>query len=182
MNKYSLIALLFFLSFLPWQKTMSQSSNYSGPQGSNSVPLVLPGSNSNATAGARLLNSSVGVIGRTSSARTSSLNFGSPSLGRLSPPAGLSGVSGIGRLASPGGQPNLTVIPNLAGPPALSGGASINPAPSPFAAGRGGPIVTSDPPSINPTNPISNNFQVNPTGSSGLRNPSNNYRPVEDLV
>src|SRR5262249_19094800 len=114
-----------------------------------------------------------------------SLNFGTSSIGRLSPPAGSSGVSGIGRLGPPGSGPNLMVSPNLSGTPSLSPAGIINPITNSTASvsagggggGQGGPLGSNNPPGINPTNPLSNNFQANPTGSTGLRSPGTNYRP-----
>jgi hypothetical protein len=69
------------------------------------------------------------------------------------------------------------VTPNLAGPPTLSPAGVIAPITTPsYGITFSGPTNNTAPP-INPTNPVSNSFQVNPTGSSGLRNPSNDYRP-----
>jgi hypothetical protein len=192
--KTSLSTLLALGFGLP---VLGQSANSNGLQGTTQTPLVLPGNGASlnpvGSPGSRLLNNvnpvglqqgtpSVGTPGGT---QLPSLNFGASSIGRLSPPTGTSGVSGIGRLGPPGSEPNLMVTPNLSGPPTLSPAGVIGPIANPASSvsggggggAQGGPLSGSNAPPINPTNPVSNSFQVNPTGSSGLRNPSNNFRP-----
>ena len=165
----------------------AQQVNSTGPQGSASTPLVLPSNNLNlnptGAPGARLINDFTlggpGGLGAPTTGTVPTLNFGPSGIGRLSPPAGSSGVSGIGRIGPPGSIPNLMVTPSLVGPPSLSPGGTITPISNPAASlsgGQGG-TGTFNPPSINPTNPNGTNFQANPTGTSGLRNPSNNFRP-----
>lgn len=160
-------------------------------QGSASTPLVLPSNNVNlnptGAPGARLINDftlggpgGAPLLGAPTGGTVPTLNFGPGGIGRLSPPSGSSGVSGIGRLGPPGSIPNLMVTPSLVGPPTLSPGGTIGPNSNPSSSlggGQGGPLGTFNPPSINPTNPNSTNFQANPTGTAGLRNPSNNFRP-----
>jgi len=172
---------------------LAQSTSNSGPQGSFATPLGLPGAGVNlnpvGAPGARLINNANLGAPPTLPNQTSpvggspsNLNFGTQSIGRLSPPAGSSGISGIGRLGPPGNEPGLTVTPNLSGPPSLSPATFIAPISNPAASiapgtggGQGG-LGFNSPPGINPTNPVGNTFQANPTGSSGLRNPSNNFR------
>jgi hypothetical protein len=177
--------------FLFHPSALAQSSNNGGLPGSAPTPLILPGSSFNlnpiGSPGSRLLNNNLGFpgtlapLGSPANNTLPNLNFGTSSLGRLSPPAGATGISGIGRLTPPGSGPSLDISPNLTGPPTLSGSGLIAPISNPSASlatggSFGGPIGTSNPPSINPTNPTSFN-EPNPTGSSALRTPSNNYRP-----
>jgi hypothetical protein len=182
------LAAVFAVAFPP---AFGQQATNSAPQGTQGTPLVLPGTAVNlnplGSPGARLNGSNLSGLGTTPTplaplgSLSPGLNFGPSSLGRLSPPAGITGISGIGRLGPPGSEPNLNVIPNLAGPPTQSTAGSINPitnSTTSVSSGftQGGPITTSTPPLVNPTNPTFFN-QVNPTGSSTLRVPSNNYRP-----
>jgi hypothetical protein len=188
--KLKACVLLAYLSASAYP-ALAQPATSSGVQGTAETPMVLPAATINlnpvGTPTTRLLNSNSGLPTNSNNSSNAAgtgatnLNFGTASIGRLSPPAGSSGVSGIGRIGPPGNEPNLFVNPNLGGPPTQAPAGMITPITNNATTitptfSFGGPNGSVNPPNLNPTNP-SGNFQVNPTGGSDLRNPSNNYRP-----